>query len=213
VVIQISGSILLFSRLDELILTLTCLVQISGNSISFYLPRWRRWRSDSEPMPGGAWVSERRVTASIEPPPAPSMEEWPLVEEHEDQTFLSEYEDVEEDRCERDVLQELGKFLLECPKPKCSSCQDMVNCRMCPKVPAAKVIKQHSGKCSSQRLCDECVWWKEWSVYSQRILSSVKARMCVRWRARTCLPNGQAIGIATQRGFTSQTCEIEREGR
>src|SRR6516162_8916615 len=69
----------------------------------------------------------------------------------------------------RNVLQERGLWpdkglLLECPKPKCDSCQDMVNCRMCEKgirCDSYKERKQHSGKCSSQRLCDECVRQKE----------------------------------------------------
>jgi hypothetical protein len=69
----------------------------------------------------------------------------------------------------KNVLQERGLWpdkglLLECPKPKCDSCQDMVDCRMCVKgtrCESCKERKQHSGKCSLQRLCDESVRRKE----------------------------------------------------
>ena len=69
----------------------------------------------------------------------------------------------------QNVLQERGLWpdkglRLECPKPKCGSCQDMADCRMCIKgtrCDSCKEKKQHSGKCSSQWLCDECVLWKE----------------------------------------------------
>ena len=69
----------------------------------------------------------------------------------------------------QNVLQERGLWpdkglRLECPKPKCGSCQDMADCRMCIKgtrCDSCKEKKQHSGKCSSQRLCDECVLRKE----------------------------------------------------
>ena len=69
----------------------------------------------------------------------------------------------------KNVLQERGLWpdkglLLECPKPKCDSCQDMVDCRMCVKgtrCESCKEKKQHSGKCSPQRSCDECVRRKE----------------------------------------------------
>ena len=67
------------------------------------------------------------------------------------------------------VLQERGLWpdkglLLECPKPKCASCQDMIDCRLCIKGTRCdwcKEKKKHSGKCSSQRLCDDCVLRKE----------------------------------------------------
>jgi len=67
------------------------------------------------------------------------------------------------------VLKERGLWpgnglLLECSKPKCDSCQEMVDCRMCTKgtrCDSCKERKQHSGKCSSQRRCDECVRRKD----------------------------------------------------
>ena len=69
----------------------------------------------------------------------------------------------------RNVLQERGLWpdkglLLECPKLKCDSCHDMVTCRICVKgtrCDSCKEKKQHSGKCSSQRVCDECMRRKE----------------------------------------------------
>ena len=67
------------------------------------------------------------------------------------------------------VLEERGLWpntglRLECAKPKCSECQDMSSCRMCVKgsrCASCKERRQHSGDCSSQRVCDACIRRKE----------------------------------------------------
>ena len=67
------------------------------------------------------------------------------------------------------VLQERGLWpaiglRLECAKPKCSKCRDMANCRVCVKgsrCASCKEKKEHSGDCSTQRICDACVRRKE----------------------------------------------------
>ena len=64
---------------------------------------------------------------------------------------------------ERGLWPETG-LRLECPKPKCLSCQEMANCRVCVKgsrCTSCKEKKQHSGNCSPQRICDACVRRKE----------------------------------------------------
>jgi len=90
----------------------------------------------------------------------------------------------------QNVLQERGLWpdkglLLECPKVKCDSCQHMANCRMCVKgtrCDSCKEKKQHSGKCSSQRLCDECVRRKE----GCRCVRKEYCPRCSERRTRKC---------------------------
>lgn len=57
-----------------------------------------------------------------------------------------------------------GGVRLECKKPKCTNCQTLTTCRICVrgrKCESYKEAKQHSRKCTKQRICDACNLRKE----------------------------------------------------
>ena len=57
-----------------------------------------------------------------------------------------------------------GGVRLEYEKPKCTNCQTLTTCRVCVrgrKCDSCKESKQHSGKCTKQRICDAFVLRKE----------------------------------------------------
>ena len=62
------------------------------------------------------------------------------------------------------VLEERGLWPntglnLECSRPKCGPCQEVINCNMCIKgirCDSCKEKKVHSGKCGPTRVCDAC---------------------------------------------------------
>ena len=48
---------------------------------------------------------------------------------------------------------------LECEKPKCATCQSFSICNVCikgRKCDSCKEVKDHSGHCTKQRICDTC---------------------------------------------------------
>lgn len=52
-----------------------------------------------------------------------------------------------------------GGVRLECEKPKCTNCQTLTTYRICVrgrKCDSCKETRQHSGKCTKQRICDAC---------------------------------------------------------
>ena len=55
-------------------------------------------------------------------------------------------------------------LLLECPKPRCEPCQELLKCKDCVKGTRCESCQQpkvHSGKCTSRRKCDNCERRKE----------------------------------------------------
>lgn len=68
------------------------------------------------------------------------------------------------------VLEERGLWpqkglKLECDKPKCHSCEEMIACTLCVRGRKCNSCKEerepHSGNCSKQRICDACNRRKE----------------------------------------------------
>ncbi len=83
------------------------------------------------------------------------------------------------------VLEERGLWpdrglLLECAKPTCEPCSQMLRCKDCIKgirCESCKEKKIHSGKCDSKRTCDNCERRKE-------RCQCVTKRVCARCQSR-----------------------------